>query len=112
MEKEISLVDPAINTAKELYTYLGQNDLFNNGSIENSEFYISVPNLTNKNNILKDRKNFTYQYKYGRNQGEIQEYVRRVPFSDSTISNELMERLKEQIPLTYGLISNFTKSNK
>ncbi len=112
MEKEISLVDPAINTAKELYTYLRQNDLFNDGSIENSEFYLSVPNLTNKNNQLKDKQNFTYEYKYGRTQGEIQEYVRRVPFSDSTISKELTERLKVQIPLTYGLINKFINSNK
>lgn len=107
MEKEITLVDPAINTAKELYIYLGQNDLYNNGSIENSEFYISVPNPTNKNNVLKDDMNFTYPYKYGRNSGEIQEYVKRVPFSDSTISNDLMERLKEQIPFTYKLINGY-----
>lgn len=112
MEKEIALVDPAINTAKELYTYLDENDLYNDGNIRDSEFYISVPNLKNKNNELRDEKNFTYEYKYGRNHGEIQEYVKRVPFSDSTISSELMERLKVQIPFTYSLINNYTNSNK
>ncbi len=109
MEKEITLIDPAINTAKELYKYLSENNLLNDGSIENSEFYISVPNLTNKNIELKDEKNFTYKYKYGRSEGEIQEYVRRVPFSDSTISNELMERFKVQIPFTYQLINGYIK---
>ena len=112
MEENIELVDPAINTAKELYVYLNENNLFNTGNIENSEFYISVPNPTNKNNKFANSLNFTYEYKYGRNSGEIQEYVKNVPFSDSTISNDLMERLKEQIPFTYSLIKNYTNLNK
>lgn len=112
MAEDVALVDPAINTAKELYTYLNANDLFDNGSIENSKFYISVPNLSNKNNKLSDSFNFTYDYKYGRNSGEIQEYVKNVPFSDSTISSDLMERLKEQIPFTYSLIKSYSNSIK
>jgi glutamate racemase len=107
MEEEITLVDPAINTAKELYTYLNANELFNNGSIENSQFYISVPNKDNSNNILKDELNFTYKYKYGRDVENIQEYVKRVPFSKATLSPELLKRLEKQIPLTYNLINNF-----
>ena len=107
MQKEIKLIDPAINTAKELYTYLDEQNLYNNGNIENSQFYISVPNLENKNNILKDDKNFTYKYKYGRNVGEIQEYVKRVPFSTDVLSPELLERLEKQIPFTYKLIKKY-----
>ncbi|MDA3861568.1 MAG: hypothetical protein PF445_10110 [Melioribacteraceae bacterium] len=109
MEEEISLIDPAINTAKELYTYLDENSLFNKGNIDESQFYISVPNLENKRNELKDEKNFTYKYKYGRNQGEIQEYVKRVPFSEKTLTPELLERLESQIPLTYKLIDGYLK---
>ncbi|MBU0473735.1 MAG: aspartate/glutamate racemase family protein [Bacteroidetes bacterium] len=112
MAEEIALVDPAINTAKELYTYLNKNNLFNNGSIENSKFYISVPNLSNENNKLADPLNFTYDYKYGRNSGDIQEYIKNVPFSDCTISSDLMERLKEQIPFTYSLIKTYINSIK
>jgi len=112
MEENIDLVDPAINTAKELYTYLNENNLFNTSNIENSEFYISVPNLENKNNKMKDDFNFTYEYKYSRNSGEIQEYIKDVPFSDKTISIELMNRLKEQIPFTYSLIKSYISSNK
>ncbi len=107
MEKEIALIDPAINTAKELYTYLNNNNLFNNGNIEESKFFISVPNLENKNNKMKDDKNFTYKYKYGRNKGEIQEYVKRVPFSIETLSPELLNRLEAKIPFTYKLINNY-----
>ncbi len=29
MEEKIVLIDPAINTAKELYEYLNKNELFN-----------------------------------------------------------------------------------
>ncbi len=107
MEKEIALVDPAINTAKELYTYLNENKLFNNGDIKESQFYISVPNLENPNNKLKDSLNFTYEYKYGRKNGEIQEYVKVVPFSVETLTPELLKRLENQIPFTYSLINRY-----
>jgi glutamate racemase len=112
MEAEIRLVDPAINTAKELYSFLNSNNLFNDGNINDSKFYISVPNHANKTIELKDKLNFTYNYKYGRNAGEIQEYVKIVPFSDSTISSDLMARLETEIPFTYSLIKNFTAANK
>ncbi len=107
MEKNVSLVDPAINTAKELYVYLNNNHLFNNGKLSNSRFFISVPNLSDKNIRLKDSLNFTYAYKYGRKAGEIQQYVKRVPFSRRNLSSELLNRLKVKIPLTYHLIKNY-----
>jgi glutamate racemase len=107
MAKEIKLVDPAINTAKELYEYLVEKNLLNKGKLEDSQFFISVPNLSNKNIELKDKLNFTYKYKYGRNTGEIQQYVKRVPFSTEILSFDLLNRLKKQIPLTYKLISGF-----
>jgi len=112
MHPGINLVDPAINTSKELYAYLDGQKLFNDGNIENSQFYISVPNKDNSNNILKDQLNFTYKYKYGRNVGNIQEYVKRVPFSKTTLSPGLLKRLEKQIPLTYNLISNFIETQK
>jgi len=107
MEKNVSLVDPAINTAKELYVYLDKNHLFNNGNLSNSQFFISVPNLSNKNIRLKDSLNFTYAYKYGRKAGEIQQYVKRVPFSKRNLPPELRNRLKIKIPLTYHLIEGY-----
>jgi len=104
MEKNVTLVDPAINTAKELYTYLNNHHLFNNGNLSDSRFFISVPNLANKNIQLKDSLNFIYIYKYGRKAGEIQQYVKNVPFSKRNLSPALLERLKVKIPLTYKLI--------
>jgi len=104
MEKDILLVDPAINTAKELYAYLSSHHLLNNGSMANSRFFISVPNLDNQNIKLADSLNFTHTYKYGRKAGQIQQYVKRVPFSKRNLSADLLRRLKTKIPLTYHLI--------
>lgn len=111
MVRHVTLIDPAINTAKELYTYLGKSDLFNNGDIMKSEFYISVPNVLNRNNIIDKNGNFTYKYKYGRDAGYIQEYVKRVPFSRKSLSDDLIKRLSEQIPFTFKLIESFDRTN-
>jgi len=111
MAEEIPLIDPAINTAKELYAYLSESKLFNNNDIIKSEFYISVPNSLNSNNIIDENGKFTYQYKYGRDAGYIQEYVVRVPFSRRSLSDDLIERLSEQIPFTFKLLESFDRNN-
>ncbi len=111
MEKNVILVDPAINTAKELYVYLNKRHLFNNGSLSDSRFFISVPNLSDKNIRTTDSLNFTYAYKYGRKAGQIQQYVKRVPFSKRNLSPELLNRLKVKIPLTYQLIQSYMSGN-
>ncbi len=111
MVEHISFIDPAINTARELYDYLGERRLFNDGTINDSEFYISVPNTLNENNIIDESGNFTYDYKYGRSEGSIQEYVKRVPFSRATLPGELTERLSKQIPSTFELIREFNAVN-
>ncbi|UBM62931.1 Asp/Glu/hydantoin racemase [Candidatus Sulfidibacterium hydrothermale] len=109
MKKKVALIDPAVNTAKELYVYLNKQHLFNNGKLSDSRFFISVPNLDNPNIKLADSLNFTYAYKYGRKAGQIQQYVKRVPFSKRNLSPALLTRLKVKIPLTYSLIENSMK---
>ena len=111
MREKITLVDPAENTAKELYDFLKENDLFNNDSINKSEFYISIPNTLNENVKLDSLKNFTYEYKYGRNAGYIQEYVKRVPFNKTNLRPEVIDMLKEKTPLVYQLIVNFNHNS-
>ncbi len=111
MREEITLVDPAENTAKELYEFLKENDLFNNDNIDKSEFYISVPNVLNENVELDSLRNFTYEYKYGRAAGNIQEYVKRVPFNKTNLHPEVIDMLKEKTPLIYQLIINFNQKN-
>lgn len=111
MHKEITLIDPALNTAKELYEYLSENNLFGDNELNKSEFYISVPNTLNKNVSIDALGNFTYEYKYGRTAGIIQEYVKQVTFNKSNLHPEVINMLKEKTPLIYKLITDFNQIN-
>jgi len=111
MDENIVLVDPAHNTARELYDYLYEAQLLNDSRIDKSEFYISIPNVTNPTVQLDTFRNFTYEYKYGRTVGSIQEYVKRVPFSRETLGNEAVQRLSREIPVVYQLMHYFNQAN-
>jgi len=111
MAKRIELVDPAFNTAKELYEYLANSYLFNDEGLYKSEFYLSVPNKLNSHIQMDSSGNFTYKYKYGRNKGLIQEYVKRVPFSKKSIPPQVIQRLSEKVPSAFRLIRNFNRDN-
>jgi len=112
MSEHIVLIDPAQNTAKELYDYLEASHLFNDDRQGTSEFYISVPNVLNEHIQLDSLGHFTYAYKYGRDAGDIQEYVKRVPFSKETISIGVTLRLAEKVPLVFDEIVRFNQSNR
>ncbi len=108
MARNIELVDPGLNTAKALYDHLHQKSLINpEGSIKASEFYISVTNQDNPNVITDSNSRFIYEYKYGRTSGEIQEYVKIVPFNRQNISCDILSRIHKQMPYVYMLIQNF-----
>jgi glutamate racemase len=113
MAENIKIIDPAENVAIELFNYLQENHLFNsgNGGNQNSEFYISVPNMSNPNTVADSEGRFTYGYKYGRTAGNIQEYVKMVPFSRNNIPAETIDRLKSIVPATFGLIKSFELTN-
>jgi len=111
MHKEITLIDPALNTARELYEYLNENNLFADETLSKSEFYISLPNILNKDIESDSSGSFTYEYKYGREAGIIQEYVKQVPFSKSNLHPEVVKMLKEKTPYTYKLITDFNLKN-
>jgi len=111
MARDIVLIDPALNTAKELYRCLASSDLFSNESPNKSEFYVSVPNQSNPRIQVNSSGSFTYNYKYGRDAGFIQEYVKRVPFSKKTIPPEVLHRLSQKVPLVFNLIANFNRNN-
>ncbi len=107
MDQNLKLVDPAQYTAEELYGYLAEKKIIRSGAhLFESEFYISVPNLKNPTVQVDSSGNFTYKYKYSREAGFIQQYVRRVPFSDKTVSPEVMKRLENTIPVTYSLVKH------
>ncbi|MDX1701835.1 MAG: hypothetical protein R3250_14510, partial [Melioribacteraceae bacterium] len=109
---KIEFIDPAINTAQELYEFLKAENLFNDMNIKESEFYISMPNINNPDVIVDANGNLPYEYKYGRKVDHIQEYVKRTPFNRNNISDPVLSRLKEKIPFTYELIREFNASSK
>ncbi|NGM61312.1 Asp/Glu/hydantoin racemase [Sphingobacterium sp. SGG-5] len=108
---EVHIIDPSIYVARELFDVLKERQLFNNNGdmLANSEFFISVPNTSNKNVQLDSMGRFTYDYKYGRNAGEIQEYVKSVPFDNQNIPKETLDRFRQVIPETFTLIRNFSQ---
>ncbi len=112
MAENIQIIDPSENVARELHTYLAEEDLMNpSGAMEDSEFYISMPNPQNSDVQLDEAGQFTYDYKYGRRAGEVQEYVRVVPFSKENIPGETLLRLENTIPDTFNLIRVFNKQS-
>jgi glutamate racemase len=111
MAEEVALVDPAINTAKELFEHLDRESLLNQSDMKHSEFYISVPNTSNENIQLEAPGVFSYDYKYSRNAGEIQEYTKRVPFSRESIPADVLDRLAEKVPNVYELMVHFNQAN-
>lgn len=113
MAEHVEIIDPAVFVAKELFEALKEKKNFNKSGdmLNNSEFYISVPNLDNENVQVDQKERFTYEYKYGRNEGEVQEYVKVVPFDKTNISDDTIDRLKFSIPETFKLITKFNALN-
>lgn len=121
--EDLIIVNPADVVAGQLYEHLASRKLLNregagadtagSGHVagEGSEFYVSVPNLRNRNVKLLDDGAFTYEYKYGRTAGDIQEYVRAVPFSRSSLAPDILNRLSGQIPDIYRMMASFNNDN-
>lgn len=105
LAEEVVLVDPAQNTAKELYTMLReQNLLAPAGSVTPAGFYITVPNNDLPQVGIETPGRFTYEYKYGREPGTPLEYVKTVPFSTANIDIETQNRFRSFIPVTFSYI--------
>lgn len=111
---EVTLIDPSVNVAIELYEFLRDVSLLREKAVKNHghEFYISIPNVRNQNVKLDSNQRFTYEYKYGRKAGEIQEYVRVVPFAAGNIPVETLERLEKGTPLSFKAITEFSSSGR
>ena len=97
--------------AIELYRSLHIENLFNQSDLSHSEFYISIPNRMNTAIQLDASGNFTYEYKYARNTGHIQEYVKRVPIHRGNISKETQRRLETTVPSSFELLRKFNRNN-
>lgn len=107
----VFLIDPALNTARELYNYLSEQNLFNapgQNRIKESRFFLTVPNpFETSVERNPDGSGFTYEYQYRkRTANERKDYTLTVPFSREHISDEQLEIIKERLPFTYDLIES------
>ena len=109
--EDLIIVNPASVVADQLYSHLSEEGLLGSKADRAGEFYVSVPNLLNRNVILRDDGSFTYEYKYGRTAGDIQEYVRIVPFSRASIPGDILDRLSQQVPDVYDMMVSFNRDN-
>jgi len=109
----VNLIDPALNTAKELYQYLADNELFNDAGearLEKSRFYISVPDIFEASVETVDGKRFTYDYQYKkRKANQLIDYTLIVPLNEELVSSEQLNIIEERLPYTYRLIINKCK---
>lgn len=94
--EKVEIIDPALETACELYyTLLNDSLLTFNLAPSSARFYISIPY---KNPGHPERFDslgrFTYEYKYGRQPGVFERDTDIVPFSADIIDQQTIERLR------------------
>lgn len=106
----VYLIDPALNTAQELYKYLSDQQLFNDNTrtrLSESRFSLSVPNVLCPYVETGNDGSFTYAYQYKkRSIGELKDYTLIVPFSGDLISDEQIRLIQFRLPFTYELLKN------
>ena len=105
LAKNVALIDPSVETAKEAYIAL--RTLHLEAKSKNklaSSFYISVPNKALAEVKLQQDGWFTYEYKYGRNIGQQKQYVLYQPFSNENIAKPVYERIQKALPNCTSLI--------
>lgn len=104
----VFLIDPAINTAKELYGYLSEQDLFNNpgqNRIKESRFFLTVPNSFEPEVEQNPGGGFTYEYQYRKRKvNQLKDFTLIVPFSKELISDEQTDIIRNRLPFTYDLL--------
>jgi glutamate racemase len=110
LSDSIQLIDPAINTAKEVYDYLVENNLLKRkGDINNSEFYISEPVLPNPDLKTDAPGRFSYDYKYSRGENNALYDTKQIPMSRKNLPEEVIVRLRQQIPNVFEIMRKFNQ---
>lgn len=110
LSKEVALIDPSYETAKEAYVALRAMKLEteSNKKIDN-KFFITIPNVGLSEIQLQEDGWFTYQYKYGRQAGENKRFVKYVPFDTNNISSATYQRIQAALPNVYEEIAKIVE---
>jgi hypothetical protein len=106
LAKDVALIDPSSETAKEAYLAMRKLSLENqSGKKESNRFFITVPNTRLPEIQLQKDGWFTYGYKYGRTFGQDKKYVNYVNFDHQNISNATYARIKLALPHSFAEIA-------
>lgn len=106
LAKEVALIDPSYETAKEAYLALREKQLQHNSTKQQQDlFFITIPNKELAEIELQEDGWFTYGYKYGRKAGENKQYVKYVPFDRVNISAATYQRIQQALPAVFKDIS-------
>ena len=105
--EHVELIDPALETAKDAYVAMHENNLMNTESKQENKFFITIPNIALSEVKLQQDGWFTYQYKYGRKAGADLDYVKFVPFDLQNISTATYQRFHTVLPHVYGELKKF-----
>jgi hypothetical protein len=111
---DLVFVDPAQLTAVQLHEELADRHLLvgqrGGESSAVGEFYISVANTDCPGAVLRpDGLSFTYDYKYGRNPGELEkEFVKRVPMSRENLGTATVETIHTTMPAVWDRLVAFS----
>jgi glutamate racemase len=112
LSDSIILIDPALNTAKEVYEYLASMSILSKeGNLDKSQFYISVPDYLNSTIEIDSEKRLTYDYKYGRMENHFYD-TKQVPFSRLNTNDAIISRLQKHIPDVFELMKKFNSENE
>ncbi|MEN8155896.1 MAG: Asp/Glu/hydantoin racemase [Bacteroidota bacterium] len=106
---QIALIDPAENSAVELYSHLFDGGLLNResgGPGCTSSFFISVPNRSLPGSQVTREGSFDYEYQYfGREANDLKNSTLIIPFSREVISDGQLQQIERRFPETYRLIT-------
>lgn len=106
LAKDVALIDPSYETAKEAYSVLRNMNLQDHTTERKGDlFFITIPNKDLSEIELQEDGWFTYRYKYGRQAGENKQYVKYVPFDRSNISAATYQRIEQALPAVFKDIS-------
>lgn len=106
--ENVNIIDPAVETAEEVYERLQASNLLRPRPADPSKknaFYISVPKIDSLDKCnLDENGRFTYTYKFSRNHGQHIQDVNRVPFANSNVDEATRERLHASLPYVWPLL--------
>ena len=113
---DLVLIDPAENTAVELYRELRSRGIMLASSeeclIRTDEFYISVSSPATAPENLEADGRFTYSYKYCRQPGDYEvEDVRRVPMSAENLTAETTAMIRDKMPEVWRRMLEFDRGS-